>query len=108
MLRMALALSLSLLVATPAAAASVDGLEIHSTVEGEGPKTIVFVHGWTCDESSWAGQVPAFAGDYRVVTLDLPGHGKSGAPAPDAFSMDLFARSARARSSLSAIRWARW
>jgi pimeloyl-ACP methyl ester carboxylesterase len=93
---MALALSLSLLAAAPAAAASVDGLEVHSTVQGSGERTIVFVHGWTCDESSWAGQVLAFAGDYRVVTLDLPGHGRSGAPAQDAFSMDLFARAVEA------------
>ena len=96
MLRMALALSLSLLTVEPAAAASVDGVEIHSTVAGNGPKTIIFVHGWTCDESSWAGQVPAFDDTYRVVTLDLPGHGKSDAPAPDAFSMDLFAKAVEA------------
>ena len=57
---------------------------------------MIFVHGWTCDESSWAGQVPAFDDDYRVVTLDLPGHGKSEAPAPDGFSMDLFASAVEA------------
>ena len=72
MLRMALALGLSLLAAAPAAAASVDGAAIHSSIQGSG-KTIVFVHGWTCDETSWAGQVPAFDDDYRVITLDLPG-----------------------------------
>ena len=76
-------------------AASVDGLEIHSTVEGSGP-TIVFVHGWTCNTSSWRGQVPAFAEDYRVVTLDLPGHGQSEAPAESDFSMALFARAVEA------------
>src|SRR5688572_11591500 len=96
MLRLALALALSLAVAAPAAAASVGDLEIHSTVEGTGPKTVIFVHGWTCDESSWSGQVPAFDDDYRVVTLDLPGHGKSEAPAPGGFSMDLFAKAVEA------------
>jgi pimeloyl-ACP methyl ester carboxylesterase len=95
MLRTALALSLTLLAA-PAAAASVDGVEIHSTVKGEGPRTIIFVHGWTCDESSWAAQVAALEDDYRVVTLDLPGHGQSGAPAPDKFSMELFAQAVEA------------
>ena len=73
MLRLALALGPSLLAA-PVAAASVDGIEIHSTVEGAGPKTVIFVHGWTCDQSSWAGQLPAFDDEYRVVTLDYPGH----------------------------------
>jgi len=65
-------------------------LKIHYSVHGRGP-TIVFVHGWTCDESSWTYQVPAFSKDYRVVTLDLPGHGKSGSPREKDFSMDLFA-----------------
>lgn len=96
MRRFAWAVALSLALATPAAAASLDGLEIHSTVHGTGERTVIFVHGWTCDESSWAAQVPAFAGDYRVVTLDLPGHGKSEVPAPEAFSMDLFARAVEA------------
>jgi pimeloyl-ACP methyl ester carboxylesterase len=79
------------LFAWPLSAASVDGIEIHSTAAGTGP-TIVFVHGWTCDSSSWDAQVPAFAGDYRVITLDLPGHGRSGSPAGGKLSMDLFAR----------------
>ena len=96
MLRMAFALGLGLLVAAPAAAASVDGLEIHSTVAGAGPKTVIFVHGWTCDQSSWAGQLQAFDDEYRVVTLDLPGHGKSDAPAQEAFSMELFAKAVEA------------
>jgi pimeloyl-ACP methyl ester carboxylesterase len=93
---MALALSLSLLAASPLEAASVGDLDIHSTVQGQGPKTIIFVHGWTCDETSWAAQVAALKGDYRVVTLDLPGHGQSEAPAPDQFSMELFAQAVEA------------
>ncbi len=87
-----LALSLSAL----ASAASVDGIPIHSTVRGDGPKTIVFVHGWTCDESSWSQQVPFFEKNYRVITLDLPGHGKSGSPSKGPLTMDLFARSIEA------------
>src|SRR5690606_5095818 len=71
-------------------AASVNGLDIHSTSVGSGP-TIVFVHGWTCDESSWREQVPAFDDDYRVITLDLPGHGRSDSPTDGVFSMRLFA-----------------
>ena len=87
-----LALSLSAL----ASAASVDGILIHSTVHVKGPRTIVFVHGWTCDESSWSNQVSFFDGQYRVITLDLPDHGKSGSPISKAFTMDLFARSIEA------------
>jgi pimeloyl-ACP methyl ester carboxylesterase len=77
----------------PAAAtaeARVEGLKIHYTIQGSG-RTIVFVHGWTCDETSWRQQVSAFSRDYRVITIDLPGHGKSEIPAPENFSMRLFA-----------------
>jgi pimeloyl-ACP methyl ester carboxylesterase len=87
-----LALSLSV----PTWAASVDGIPIHSTVRGSGPKTIVFVHGWTCDETSWREQVPFFEKNYRVITLDLPGHGQSGSPANGPLTMELFARSIEA------------
>src|SRR5690349_24133656 len=87
-----LALSFSVL----ASAASVDGVSIHSTVRGSGPKTIVFVHGWTCDESSWDNQVPVFDKNYRVITLDLPGHGKSGSPTKGPITMELFAKAIEA------------
>jgi pimeloyl-ACP methyl ester carboxylesterase len=91
------ALSLSVLTsAGSASAASVDGVAIHSTVRGSGPKTIVFVHGWTCDESSWGEQVPFFEKNYRVITLDLPGHGKSGSPKTGPLTMELFAKSIEA------------
>ena len=73
-----------------AASVKVNGQSIHYTVRGTG-KAVIFVHGWTCDETSWAGQVPAFAGTYRVITLDLPGHGKSDPPARGDFSMNAFA-----------------
>ena len=79
-----------------ASAATVDGLKIHSSSAGNGKTTLVFVHGWTCDSSSWAGQVPALAKKYRVLTLDLPGHGQSDAPKDGKFSMDLFARAVEA------------
>jgi pimeloyl-ACP methyl ester carboxylesterase len=79
-----------------ASGASVDGVAIHSTVRGSGPKTIVLVHGWTCDETSWREQVPFFEKNYRVITLDLPGHGKSGSPTKGPLSMELFAKAIEA------------
>jgi pimeloyl-ACP methyl ester carboxylesterase len=88
-------LSLALVSAT-LSAATVDGLNIHSSVAGTGPKTVILVHGWTCDETTWTEQVPALAKEYRVITLDLPGHGKSDSPKDGKFSMDLFARAVEA------------
>lgn len=77
---------------TALSAASVDGIKIHSSLTGKGPKTVILVHGWTCDETTWNSQVPALAKQYRVVTIDLPGHGQSGSPKDGQLSMDLFAR----------------
>ena len=39
----------------PLSAASVDGITIHSSLIGSDKKTMIFVHGWTCDSSSWDG-----------------------------------------------------
>lgn len=79
-----------------APAATVDGAKVHFTQYGSGPKTVVFVHGWTCDETSWSAQVPVFEKQYRVVTIDLPGHGKSEFPKDKSLSLDVFARSIEA------------
>ena len=76
--------------------ASIDGAKISYTVSGTGSKTVLFVHGWTCDSSSWARQVPAISRQYQTVTIDLPGHGNSGSPGDGKFSMALFANTVEA------------
>ena len=90
------ALLIVALALSPASAASVDGLKLHSSSAGQGSGALIFVHGWTCDDSSWSAQVPEFAKKYRVLTLDLPGHGKSAVPAAGQFSIGLFARAVEA------------
>ncbi|MFF3349304.1 alpha/beta fold hydrolase [Streptomyces sp. NPDC002779] len=51
-------------------------------VWGDGPRTAVLVHGIMSDSRGWSRVAPAIAGHgYRVVAVDLPGHGASG-PAP--------------------------
>jgi pimeloyl-ACP methyl ester carboxylesterase len=84
-----------LVLAGPSAAATVDGATIHWTSRGSGGPAVIFVHGWTCDGTSWEGQVPAISRSHRVITLDLPGHGRSGMPATG-FTMELFARAVEA------------
>lgn len=64
--------------AQDAVAISKDGVPISYSVYGQGEPTLVFVHGWSCNRSYWREQVPYFAKKYRVVTLDLAGHGASG------------------------------
>ena len=89
-------LILTLTFACSLAAATVDGIQIHSSSAGKGPKTVILVHGWTCNETTWSEQVPVLSKKYRVLTLDLPGHGQTGAPADGKLSMDLFARAIEA------------
>ncbi len=57
---------------------SPDGVPIFYQVQGKGDITLVLIHCWCCDKSFWESQVPVFAKDYQVVTLDLGGHGESG------------------------------
>ncbi len=57
---------------------SADGVPISYNVYGEGDTALVFVHGWSCDSRYWMKQVPFFSKKYRVVTIDLAGHGHSG------------------------------
>ena len=58
--------------------ASEDGLMIYYDVRGTGDKTLLFIHGWCCDRSYWDAQVEELTKSYRVVTIDLGGHGQSG------------------------------
>ena len=96
MKRLLCTLVIGLAFAAPLSAASVDGLAIHSSTTGTGSATVIFIHGWTCDSSSWTAQVPAFAKKYRVITLNLPGHGQSASPKDGKLSMGLFARAVEA------------
>lgn len=52
---------------------------------------LIFIHGWTCSADFWKESLYAFP-DYRVIAIDLPGHGKSDKPKLD-YTMEHFARS---------------
>lgn len=84
------ALSLPLLAGT----AELDGTKIEYSAAGNGRTAVVLIHGWTCDRTLWDAQVEALKERYRVLAVDLPGHGASGA-APD-YSMRRFARAVEA------------
>ena len=61
--------------ARASSAASVDGIPLHWTSSGSGPQTLVLVHGWTCDDSSWSAQVPALMGSAPPATPPSSGTG---------------------------------
>lgn len=52
----------------------------------EGPQNapvILLIHGLTCDLHDWSWQVPFLLKlGFRVISMDIRGHGKSSAPAP--------------------------
>lgn len=62
-----------------ARASSRDGIPVSYEVHGSGEPALVFVHGWSCDRSYWKRQLDHFTSRYRVVSIDLAGHGESGA-----------------------------
>ncbi|MFI5046261.1 MAG: alpha/beta fold hydrolase [Acidimicrobiia bacterium] len=67
-----------------------NGTEIVFDAAGSGDPALVFVHGWAENCHHWNGQLGAFAGNHRVVRIDLAGHGDSGTARQD-WSMSSFA-----------------
>jgi pimeloyl-ACP methyl ester carboxylesterase len=65
--------------ATSGTVPSFDQVPISYELRGGGRTTLVFVHCWACDREFWREQLDVFARDYRVLALDLAGHGSSGA-----------------------------
>ncbi|MEM9435161.1 MAG: alpha/beta fold hydrolase [Pseudomonadota bacterium] len=66
-----------------------DGVNLHYEIYGEGEHTILFVPTWAIIHSRcWKAQVPYFAENYRVITYDPRGNGKSDRPNDaDAFEL---------------------
>ncbi|MBD3583660.1 alpha/beta fold hydrolase [Flavobacterium selenitireducens] len=54
------------------------GVNIDYTDTKTGDTVLVFLHGWGTNKTYWEQQIPHFQKKYRVVTIDLPGFGKSG------------------------------
>ena len=74
---------------------SADGVEIAWSARGGGETALVFIHGGLADREFWAPQLAALAGTFRVVALDLAGHGSSGRDRK-AWTMEAFGRDASA------------
>ena len=47
------------------------------TIAGTGDKTMIFAHGFGCDQNMWRFVAPAFQTDYRTVLFDHVGAGGS-------------------------------
>lgn len=53
------------------------GYTIAFTDEGRGDKTIIFIHGLGSYLQAWIKNVEDLKKDYRCISIDLPGYGKS-------------------------------
>jgi pimeloyl-ACP methyl ester carboxylesterase len=62
----------------PSVVTSSDGIRIAYEAQGEGTPALVFVHGWSCDRTYWEGQLLPFSRHFKVIAVDLVGHGESG------------------------------
>ena len=68
-----------------------DGLKIHYTDTGTPDRpVIVLVHGFSASLHTWNDWVEDLSQDYRVITLDLPGHGLSRAEPPELATIPRF------------------
>jgi sigma-B regulation protein RsbQ len=52
-------------------------------VFGRGERTMIFAHGYGCDQNMWRLLTPAFENRYRIVLYDLVGSGQSDLSAYD-------------------------
>lgn len=58
------------------------------TVAGDGKTTLVFAHGFGCDQNMWRLLAPRFASKFRTVSFDHVGSGKSDLKAYDRAKYD--------------------
>jgi pimeloyl-ACP methyl ester carboxylesterase len=59
------------------------GVHMHYRDEGAHPgdATLLLVHGYAASVQTWEPWVARLGDDYRIVSIDLPGHGLTNAPA---------------------------
>jgi pimeloyl-ACP methyl ester carboxylesterase len=55
----------------------IDGRRVHYRDEGEGPNTLVLLHGVMASLHTWDGWVEALSPHFRILRVDLPGFGFS-------------------------------
>ena len=68
-----------------------DGLKVHYRDEGNPDgNAIVLVHGFSASLHTWEPWVEALRADYRLVSLDLPGHGLTRNPSPEKMNIPYF------------------
>ena len=69
-----------------------EGVRVRYRDQGpRGAPVLVMIHGFSASLEAWEPWVARLSADYRVITLDLPGHGLTQAPAAYRPSIDGYA-----------------
>lgn len=68
---------------------NVQGINFYYEINGSGDP-LLFIHGLGSSTRDWEFQVPEFSPKYKVITVDLRGHGKSDKP-KGPYSISMFA-----------------
>jgi pimeloyl-ACP methyl ester carboxylesterase len=79
----------------PATVTSYDGTRLHVEELGSGP-CLVFAHGFSLTQDAWHYQRRDLPDRFRCVFFDQRGHGRSGQPKEDTYSLEALARDLRA------------
>lgn len=61
----------------PVKSIKINSETIAYTDEGDGDKTLLFVHGLSSNLDSWKKNIKGLRSDFRTISIDLPGYGKS-------------------------------
>ncbi|MDE0489356.1 MAG: alpha/beta hydrolase [Gammaproteobacteria bacterium] len=72
-----------------------DALKLHYETEGAGPP-ILFMHGYTSTIALWRDQIPVLSPHYRLICMDLRGHGESEGTDIDGYNLAALAGDALA------------
>ncbi len=65
----------------------IDGLRWEVRACGTG-KPLLLLHGFTGRGTAWGAHAAAFAHAFRVISVDLPGHGRSGTATPERMTVE--------------------
>ncbi|GMQ93315.1 MAG: alpha/beta hydrolase [Acidimicrobiia bacterium] len=70
---------------------TVNGIDLHYTDAGEPERdAVLLIHGLGSSSGDWEYQLPVLTASYRVIAVDLRGHGSSSKP-PGPYSITMFA-----------------
>ncbi|MXZ27257.1 MAG: alpha/beta fold hydrolase [Gammaproteobacteria bacterium] len=72
-----------------------DALKLHYETEGAGPP-VLFMHGYTSTIALWRDQIPVLSPHYRLICMDLRGHGESEGTDIDGYNLAALAGDALA------------